>query len=89
MKIFSSETTFPNKAKFYRKYLWKFVYNQKQGLPIAAMFVNASGRNEHSLSRTFHRCFLPSFGSFGQMVSEKIFLIGQSETRIAYGSHVC
>ena len=23
--------------------------------------------------RTFHRCFLPSFGSFGQAVSEKIF----------------
>jgi hypothetical protein len=31
-------------------------------------------RNEHSLSRTFHRCFLPSFNSFGQVVSEeKIF----------------
>ena len=27
----------------------------------------------HSLERTFHRCFLPSFGSFGQAVSEKIF----------------
>ena len=25
-----------------------------------------------SLSRTFHRCFLLSFGSFGQAVSEKI-----------------
>ena len=35
------------------------------------MFVNGSGRNEQSLQRTFHRCFLPSFGSFGQMVSEK------------------
>ena len=38
------------------------------------MFVNGSGRNEHSLHRTFHRCFLPSFGSFGKAVSEeKIF----------------
>ena len=38
------------------------------------MFVNRSGRNEQSLQRTFHRCFLPSFGSFGQVVSEeKIF----------------
>jgi hypothetical protein len=38
-----------------------------------------------------HRCFLPSFGSFGQAVSEeKIFLnIGQSETTIACGGHVC
>ena len=36
------------------------------------MFVNGSGRNEQSLQRTFHRCFLPSFVSFGQVVSEKI-----------------
>jgi hypothetical protein len=36
--------------------------------------------------RTFHRCFLPSFGSFGHVVSEqKIFLeINQSETRIVW-----
>jgi hypothetical protein len=39
------------------------------------MFVNGLGRNEQSLQKTFHRCFLPSFGSFGQAVSEeKIFL---------------
>jgi hypothetical protein len=38
------------------------------------MFVNGSGQNEHPLLGTFHRCFLPSFGSFGQAVSEeKIF----------------
>ena len=48
--------------------------NQKQEWPVAAMFVNGSGRNEQSLQRTFHRCFLPSFGSFGEAVSvEKIF----------------
>jgi len=53
------------------------------------MFVNGSGRKVQSLQRTCHRCFLPSFGSFGQAVSEKIFLeIDQSETRIARGSHV-
>ena len=45
--------------------------NQKQELPVAAMFVNGSGRNEHSLQRAAHRCFLPSFGSFGQAVSEE------------------
>ena len=44
--------------------------NQKQELPVVAMFVNRSGRNEHSLQRTSHRCFLLSFGSFGQAVSE-------------------
>jgi hypothetical protein len=39
--------------------------NQKQELPMAAMFVDGSGQNEQSLERTFHRCFLPSFSSFG------------------------
>jgi hypothetical protein len=38
---------------------------------VAIMYVNGSGRNEQSLQRTFHRCFLPSFGSFGQVVSEE------------------
>jgi hypothetical protein len=45
--------------------------NQKQESPVAAMLVSGSGRNEQSLQRTFHRCFLPSFGSFGQAVSEE------------------
>ena len=41
---------------------------------VVAMFVNRSGRYEQSSQRTSHRCFLPSFGSFGQAVSEeKIF----------------
>ena len=39
--------------------------NQKQELPMAAMFVNGSGQNEQFLEKTFHRCFLPSFSSFG------------------------
>jgi hypothetical protein len=39
--------------------------HQKQELPVAAMFVNGSERNEHFLLRTFHRCFVPSFSSFG------------------------
>jgi hypothetical protein len=41
--------------------------------PVAATFVNESGRNVQSLQRTFHRCFLPSFGLFRQAVSENIF----------------
>ena len=68
----------PNKGRF----IWpssvredfKKSANQKQELPVAAMFVNESEQNAQSLERTFHRCFLPSFGSFGQAVSEeKIF----------------
>ena len=45
--------------------------NQKQELPMVAMFVNGSGQIEHSLERTFHRCFLPSFTSFVWGVSEE------------------
>ena len=45
--------------------------NQKQELPVAAMFVNGSEQNVQSLERTFYRCFLPSFNSFGWGVSEE------------------
>ena len=45
--------------------------NQKQESPVVAMFVNGLGQNEQSSQRTFHRCFLPSFGSFGHLVSEE------------------
>jgi len=58
---------------------------------MVAMFVNGSKQNEQSLERTFHKCFVPSFGSFSQAISEEeIFLeIKESETRIALGGHVC
>ena len=65
--------------------------NQKQEWPVATMFVNGSELNKQSLQRTFHTCFLPSFDSFGQAVSEeKIFLeINQSKTRMACADYVC
>ena len=48
--------------------------NQKQELPMVAMFVNELGQNEQFLQRTFHKCFVPNFSSFGHAVSEeKIF----------------
>ena len=53
-----------------RRFFWKST-NQKQELPVADMFVNGSGRNVQSLKRTFHRCFLPCFDSFGLAVSEE------------------
>ena len=34
------------------------------------MFVNGSGQNVQSLERTFYRCFIRSFSSFGWGVSE-------------------
>jgi hypothetical protein len=52
-----------------------FLGNQKQELSMVAIFDNGSGRNGQSQQRTFHRCFLSSFGSFGQMVSEEKNLI--------------
>ena len=65
--------------------------NQKQELAVTAMFVNRQRRLEQSLQRTFKECFLLSFDSFAQAVSEeKIFLkIDQSETRITCDGHVC
>ena len=57
--------------RFQRRRFFLKLANQKQELPMAAMFVIGSGQNEHSLERTFHRCFLPSFTSFGWGVSEE------------------
>ena len=45
--------------------------NQQQELPVVDMFVNGQRRNEHSLQRAFHSCYLSSFGSFCQAVSEE------------------
>ena len=53
-----------------KRFQWEDLFksaNQKQELPMAAMFVNGSEQNEQSLERTFHKCFLPSFTSFGWM----------------------
>ena len=58
-------------AKRFQRRRFKKSANQKQELPMAAMFVNGSGQNEQYLERTFHWCFLPSFTSFGWGVSEE------------------
>ena len=57
--------------RFQRRILFQKSTNQKQELSVAAMFAKRSGRNQQSQQRTFHRCFLPSFGSFGQTFPEE------------------
>jgi hypothetical protein len=51
-------------GKRFQRRRFKKSANQKQELPVAAMFVNGLGQNVQSLEGTFHRCFLPSFSSF-------------------------
>jgi hypothetical protein len=63
--------------RFQRRRFFLKSANQKQELPVAAMFVNGSGQNVQSLERTAHRCFLPSFGSFGKTVSEEKNFLNQ------------
>ena len=52
----------------------RFLRNQpirNKILSVVAIFDNGSGLNEQSLQRTYQRCYLPSFSSFGQAVSEE------------------
>jgi hypothetical protein len=49
---------------------------------VVAMFDKGSQKNGQFSHKAFQGCFLTSFGSFGQAVSEDIFLeINQSETK--------
>ena len=70
IQVLPTKFQFNLAEQFQRRHFWKST-NLKQELPVVAMFVNGSKRNEQSLQRTFHRCFLPSFISFGQAVSEE------------------
>ena len=56
--------------QFQRRRLKKIGQSEKK-LPVVAMFVNGSERHKQSQQRTFHICFLSSFGTFGQTVSEE------------------
>jgi hypothetical protein len=52
---------------------------------------SVSKHGQHSLLRITHRYFLPSFGLFGQAVSEvkNFFKIRHSETRVTCGATQC
>ena len=59
--------------RFQRRIIFKKLTNQKQKMPVAAMFVNGSVPNVQFLYATFHRCFLQNVGSFFHAVlKEKI-----------------
>ena len=66
--------------------------NQKQESPVAAMFVNGLGRI--GMSNLYRG---PSIDASCQvsvhlakrLQKRRIFQISQSETRVAYGGHVC
>ena len=61
--------------------------NQKQELPLAAMFANGSGQKWQSLQSTCHRCFLYQIlVHLAKRYQRRLFLeISQSETRITCG----
>ena len=65
----------PTKFRFIGKVVSEEIFqkstNQKKEWPVVAMFVNGLELNEQSLQRTFQGCFLLSFDSFGQAVSEE------------------
>jgi hypothetical protein len=53
------------------QFMFMIVCFLKKNVSVAAMFVNRLGQNSNLYKRTFHRCFLPNFGSFGHAVSEE------------------
>jgi predicted lactoylglutathione lyase len=52
-------------AKRFQRRRFKKIGQSESRIAVVAMFGNGSQQNVHSLERTFHRCFLPSFSSFG------------------------
>ena len=62
--------------------------NQKQESPVAAMFVNGSGRNEQ-WGPSIDVSYQVSVHLAKWLQQRRIFKISQSEIRVAYGGHVC
>jgi hypothetical protein len=64
--------------------------NQKQESPVAAMFVNESGRMSNLYrGPSIDASYQVSVHLTKRLQKRRNFLISQSETRVAYGGHVC
>ena len=68
----------------------KKLINQKQESPVAVMFVNRSGQNEHFYrGSSIDASYQASVHLAKRFQRRRFFKFGQSETRIACGGHVC
>ena len=63
--------------------------NQKQESPVVAMFVNGSGRSSLYREPSIDASYQVSVHLAKRLQKRRIFKISQSETRVAYGGHVC
>jgi hypothetical protein len=64
--------------------------NQKQESLVAAMFVNESGRMSNLYrGPSIDASYQVSVHLTKRLQKRRNFLISQSETRVAYGGHVC
>ena len=76
--------------QFQRRRFFKKSTNQKQEWPVAAMFVN-DWEEIITLYRgpAIDAAYQVSVHLAKQFQRRRLFLIGQSDTKIAYGGHVC